>query len=135
MEGEHAEQWRGEGRCEELPLYEILGVVPLSTLTNIVACKRIQDEKERQGVSSSIRKRTFWYPRVKFDDTHTIFSRIVPPQKDRVSMESASHLTDLVQQARLQLDIETLTEHDLADSVMVSLGLIEDGFSCIVSWR
>jgi len=87
LAGENSEQWRAEGYCEELPLEEIIDVVPHSTLTNIVACKRIHDEEGKT--------------------------------EGRVSIEGASHLTDLIQQARLQLDIQSLSSDVLSESVVV----------------
>lgn len=57
MPGEIAEQWRGEGYCERLPLEELLDQLPHYTIAGMVASKRIEKEKGaaadelHQGVS------------------------------------------------------------------------------------
>lgn len=52
--GETAEQWRGEGVCERLPLWDLLERLPHYTITSMVASKRIEKEngkKLHEGVS------------------------------------------------------------------------------------
>jgi hypothetical protein len=51
--GEHAEQWRGEGHCETLPLQDIVHVIPHYTITGMMAARRIANEKSAvdSGVS------------------------------------------------------------------------------------
>jgi hypothetical protein len=45
MPGETAEQWRGEGFCERLPLDDLLERLPHYTITAMVSSKRIEKEK------------------------------------------------------------------------------------------
>jgi hypothetical protein len=52
--GETAEQWRGEGYCERLPLHDLLERLPHYTITSMVGSKRIEKEKGKKltdGVS------------------------------------------------------------------------------------
>ena len=58
MPGETAEQWRGEGICQRLPLDdELLGRLTHYTITAMVSSKRLEKEKGamvdelREGVS------------------------------------------------------------------------------------
>jgi hypothetical protein len=46
MPGETAEQWRGEGVCERVPLDNLIDRLPHYTITAMVSTKRIEDEKE-----------------------------------------------------------------------------------------
>jgi hypothetical protein len=41
LPGQSAEQWRGEGHCETIPLSEIVNLVPLFTATSMIASCRI----------------------------------------------------------------------------------------------
>ena len=45
LPGESAEQWRGEGVCERMPLEGLLDRLPHYTVTSMVASKRIELEK------------------------------------------------------------------------------------------
>lgn len=49
--GESAEQWRGEGHCEALPLTDIIEVVPDYTVSHMVASRRIELEDSGKQVS------------------------------------------------------------------------------------
>ena len=44
MPGETAEQWRGEGQCERLPLDDIMKLLPHYTIASMVSSKRIEKE-------------------------------------------------------------------------------------------
>jgi hypothetical protein len=49
MPGETAEQWRGEGYCERMPLTEaMLEKLPSYTITAMIASKRLEKEKGDQ---------------------------------------------------------------------------------------
>jgi hypothetical protein len=41
LPGQSAEQWRGEGYCEKIPLAEIVELIPLYTATSMIASCRI----------------------------------------------------------------------------------------------
>ena len=45
LPGEKAEQWRGEGLCERLPLEDMLDLLPHYTIAGMVSSKRIELEK------------------------------------------------------------------------------------------
>jgi len=47
--GECAEQWRGEGHCEIIPLIDILHCLPHYTMTGILVSKRIEKELAEKG--------------------------------------------------------------------------------------
>jgi hypothetical protein len=59
MPGEQAEQWRGEGYCERIPLDELIELLPHFTITSMVSSKRIEKENPeimaevKSGVRSS----------------------------------------------------------------------------------
>jgi len=44
MPGEVAEQWRGEGHCERLPLGDLIDLLPHYTIASMVSSKRIENE-------------------------------------------------------------------------------------------
>jgi len=50
LPGQSAEQWRGEGYCETIPLSDIIDLVPLFTATSMIASCRI---KELSSASST----------------------------------------------------------------------------------
>lgn len=52
--GESAEQWRGEGHCEALPLTDIIEVVPDYTVSHMVASRRIELEEESEKKERSV---------------------------------------------------------------------------------
>lgn len=43
--GEVAEQWRSEGHCEQVPLIDIMHVLPEYTVAHMVAAKRMEAEE------------------------------------------------------------------------------------------
>lgn len=47
MPGETAEQWRGEGTCERVPLENLMDRLPHYTITAMVSSKRIEKEKAK----------------------------------------------------------------------------------------
>jgi hypothetical protein len=47
--GQAAEQWRGEGVCQAIPLEEIIGVLPHYTLTGMLVSKRMEEENIENG--------------------------------------------------------------------------------------
>lgn len=53
LPGETAEQWRGEGHCERLPLNDLMDLLPHYTVASMVSSKRI--EKEKDGILSGVR--------------------------------------------------------------------------------
>jgi hypothetical protein len=57
--GETAQQWRGDGHCEMLPLEDVLDVLPDYTVAHMVAAKRIEEEvgavSETETVSTMYR--------------------------------------------------------------------------------
>ena len=49
MPGETAEQWRGEGSCERLPLDDFMNLLPHYTIAAMVSSKRIEKENEEMN--------------------------------------------------------------------------------------
>lgn len=47
--GEKAEQWRGEGHAEKIPLSQVLEKIPHYTITSMVASKRFAAERSQGG--------------------------------------------------------------------------------------
>lgn len=87
--GETAQQWRGDGHCDILPLEDVLDVVPGFTVTHMVAAKRM--EQEDGTVSES--------------------------ESHRASVKTTSHLTEMVQQARSDQEDGSLTFEELNSAI------------------
>jgi hypothetical protein len=47
--GETAEQWRGEGHVEPVPLKDLLQKIPHYTMSGMIASKRIEKEMEEDS--------------------------------------------------------------------------------------
>ena len=60
MPGEIAEQWRGEGHCERLPLDDFMDFMPNYTIASMVSSKRIEKENPEllAKTSDGVRKIT-----------------------------------------------------------------------------
>lgn len=96
LPGQSAEQWRGEGHCLVLPLGEVLDEVPHFIITSMVGSKRIADEST-----------TGW----PVDE---------PPVGDpnsRSSVENRSHLTEVMQRTRLELENGDVTLEELNECI------------------
>jgi hypothetical protein len=85
--GEKAEQWRGEGHAEKIPLSQLLDKIPRYTITNMVATKRFAAERS-EGES-----------------------------EERILMKDKSHMTEVVQQARMELENGQVDEQELESSI------------------
>ena len=53
LPGETAEQWRGEGTCERLPLDELMDLLPHYTVAAMVSSKRIETENALNAMNDS----------------------------------------------------------------------------------
>ena len=53
MPGEQAEQWRGEGHCQRIPLDDLVMVLPQYTTASMLSSRRI--EKENPDVLNEVR--------------------------------------------------------------------------------
>jgi hypothetical protein len=78
LPGEHAEQWRGEGVCNTIDLGHVLDLIPHFTVTSMVASSRIAAEKQ-------------------VDAAETV-------SEGRLAMQSKSHLTEVMQKTRIELE-------------------------------
>lgn len=60
MPGESAEQWRGEGYCERIPLDDLIDLLPHYTIASMVSSKRIEREKPEilEGIKSDVSTNT-----------------------------------------------------------------------------
>lgn len=96
LPGQSAEQWRGEGQCLALPLSEVISEVPHFVLTSMLGSKRIAEE------------RTAGWP---VDDE----SDDDPSQRGAV--ESRSHVTEIMQKTRIQLENGDVTLEELDECI------------------
>mmetsp|Transcript_18655 Transcript_18655/g.45054 ORF Transcript_18655/g.45054 Transcript_18655/m.45054 type:complete len:271 (+) Transcript_18655:91-903(+) len=82
MPGETAEQWRGEGVCERMPVLEedILKKLPSYTVVSMVASKRLENEKAGTVEAASD----------SFDG--------------RTKVDSKAHLTEVMQKTRIEYE-------------------------------
>jgi len=87
LPGETAEQWRGEGHCERLPLNDLMDLLPHYTVASMVSSKRI--EKEKDGILSG----------------------------DRPMMENKSHATEIMQKTRLELENGDISDQEIDDAI------------------
>jgi len=90
MPGEKAEQWRGEGRVEEIKLKDIISIVPHYSIVGIVASKRASDQMHKiEGVitqpSSEPIETEVHRTRI---EKHTKFIELV--QKTRMELENGN---------------------------------------------
>ncbi|CAB9527171.1 expressed unknown protein [Seminavis robusta] len=92
--GQSAEQWRGEGVCKSLPLQELLDVLPHYTLTGMLVSKRI----EKEALEAD-------------DDSRGDVS------VDRLALMNRSHVTELTQKTRLELENNEVSEEELEKSI------------------
>ena len=88
--GETAEQWRGEGFCEVMPLPEILEQLPHYTITAMLSSKRVEKEKASNGS----------------DDGRTI-------------MDNRSHMTEVQQKTRMELENGDVSEEEIEEAIRV----------------
>lgn len=88
LSGQSAEQWRGEGKCETIPLDEIVNLVPTFTKTSMIASCRIND------ITSS--------PHAKVDVSD-----------GRMVMISRSRTTEVMQTTRNGLENNTISMEEM----------------------
>jgi len=86
VRGENAEQWRAEGFCEPLPLEEIAEIIPVYSVSNMIASKRFAEGPHAGD--------------------------------ERISVESTSHLTEMVQHARQEIESDAISMLELHESIM-----------------
>jgi len=84
--GEIVEQWRAEGHCEKIPLAEVIDVIPSYTLNAMIATKRLEQEIE-----------------MKFNSD---------PQQDRLTIMDNSHVHEVVQSTRMELEAKTIDKEE-----------------------
>jgi hypothetical protein len=80
LPGQSAEQWRGEGHCEQLKLGDVLDLIPHFVVTSMVASTRIAAE---QGEATPAK--------------HGV-------SPGRLAMLSKSHVTEIMQKTRIELE-------------------------------
>ena len=95
LPGQSAEQWRGEGHCLVLPLGEVLDEVPHFIITSMVGSKRIATESA-----------SGWPVDESSDES-----------LQRSAVENRSHLTEVMQRTRLDLENGDVTLEELNDCI------------------
>lgn len=91
--GESAEQWRGEGHCEKIALDEVLHCLPHYTITGMLVSKRIEMESLELG-----------------ENAHDF-------SVDRMALLNKSHVTEIAQKTRLELENNQLSTRELEESI------------------
>jgi len=94
MPGETAEQWRGEGVCERMSLENMMNKLPHYTIVAMVSSKRIEKEK---GLLA--------------EELHASDSG------KRLAMENKSHMTEIMQKTRLELENGEISDQEIDDSI------------------
>eukprot|EP00977_Amphora_coffeiformis_P017928 scaffold6026_cov163-Amphora_coffeaeformis.AAC.8 len=98
LPGQSAEQWRGEGLCIVLPLSEVISEVPHFVITSMVGSKRIARES------------TSGWP---VDDKGGDSGGSGDAPTNRSSVANRSHLTEVMQKTRLELENGEVTIEEL----------------------
>jgi hypothetical protein len=160
MPGETAEQWRGEGSCERVPLQDFMDRLPHYTITAMVSSKRIEKEKAKGLLEPTANGvRTVSYRTVVCDGdeiqqettttnilyytigTHCLllanfvwsaFSAVSWHTltccatnstfryfKDRLMMENKSHMIEIMQKTRIELENGDITDEEKDESIRV----------------
>ena len=110
LPGESAEQWRGEGRCVALDLtkkedQKLLQIVPLHTLTSMLGSRRLQLEQQQQQQQQQQQN----------DQNKQVGDEV---EEERTALKKQkSHLTELLQRTRLELEQGAVSPQELADTV------------------
>ena len=100
LPGQSAEQWRGEGTCQAIPLGQVIDEVPHFIITSMVGSKRIAAES------------TGGWPVDESAD-----SPLPTLAKIRESIQNRSHLTEIMQKTRLELENGDVTLEELEDCI------------------
>jgi len=91
-----AQQWRGDGHCEKIPLADILHCLPQYTVTGMLVAKRIVqeslDESGNHDLSESV-------------------------SADRLALLDKSHVTEITQRTRLELENNEVSQEELEASI------------------
>lgn len=130
--GEKAEQWRGEGHCERMPLIEIMDRLPHYTIASMVASKRLEKEKGENvddlhlGVSEvgrSVHDRICLKAKEMVCLTHLWLFMLIFLLFDvqqRLAMENKSHTTEVMQKTRIELENGDITNAEMDEAIRVS---------------
>lgn len=92
LPGENAEQWRGEGSCDQLKLGEVLDLIPHFVVTSMVASTRIAAEESEAASSEGV-------------------------SPGRLAMMSKSHVTEIMQKTRVELENGDISMEILEKSI------------------
>jgi hypothetical protein len=95
LPGEQAEQWRGEGHCEVIPISEVYHLIPHFTITSMVGSRRIaleHEERMDQEVKENV-------------------------SQDRLAILDKSHFTEIVQKTRADLENGVLDEKEIEQCI------------------
>lgn len=107
LPGIKAEQWRGEGFCQELALAEILDLIPHFTITSMVGSRRSKEEV------------------TNLDELKNDVS------EDRLAMLSKSHMTEVMQKTRIELENGDISMEELEASIR-AFRLRPDRLECMI---
>lgn len=110
LPGETSEQWRGEGRCEELKLVDVLDLIPHFTLTSMVGSRRLKMEK------------------TKSDGLEEMTKDVSP---ERLALLNKSHFIEVVQKTRVELENGDISLEELDQSVQ-AFRLKPDRIECML---
>ena len=128
LPGESAEQWRGEGSCERLPLDDLMHLLPHYTIASMVSSKRIELEKEELQRSGVGPRRLFAFVmnaciEKRLSHSHVLAKFFFPVNiiiQDRLTMENKSHATEIMQKTRLELENGDITNEEIDSAIRVS---------------
>jgi hypothetical protein len=110
LPGEISEQWRGEGRCEELKLSDVLDLIPHYTLTSMVGSRRLKLEKETR------------------ENLEELTKDVSP---ERLALLNKSHFTEIVQKTRVELENGDISLEELDQSIH-AFRLKPDRVECMI---
>ena len=106
LPGEKAEQWRGEGHCEAIPIEDVYHLIPHFTITSIVGSVRVALENANMEKAAK-------------DNGH------------RPAMISKSHFTEIMQKTRMELEKNEISMDEL-DRCIRAFRLQPDRVECML---
>lgn len=108
LPGEKAEQWRGEGICRPLPLPEVMDLIPHFTITSMVGSRRLAGEHD--------------------NNLEELKNEV---SEDRLAMLNKSHMTEIMQRTRIELENGDISMEELDQSIR-AFRLIPDRVECML---
>jgi hypothetical protein len=117
--GQQAEQWRADGKVSPIALDEVLHKVPHYTITGMVASTRIGKELDKHPKVSRLVCVLLTCRLLSRGLTGVFLYCTVMCFQERVEFKDKSHLTEIMQQTRIELENGDISDKELEESISV----------------